>query len=94
MTEESVMDFVMTHLPEEWEPVPNCIKNKILFHLPSYCLEYQNIECHFYGAHVKRIQRLQNPFQFGRYLIRREMLQTNYEVILIILFSHVDHYEM
>lgn len=76
---ESILPFVLSHLPDEWEYVP-VYKGFKTFTLSSYSPEYQRIELHFYGANVKRIHRVQNPFQYGRYMLRREMLQTTFEV--------------
>jgi len=83
---DTTLSFVLSHLPEEWQQssYKNC--NYKIFSLSRYNSEYQKVEAYFYEAHVRRIERVQNPFQFGRYMLRREMLQTNYEVLSNLLF--------
>lgn len=79
--EESILSFFMSNLPEEWEQIPVYTRHKLLFPLSIQSQEYQQVEYYFYGAQIRRIQRFQNPFQYGRYILRRYMLQTTYEVI-------------
>jgi hypothetical protein len=80
--EESLLSFVMRNVPDEWEDVPVYNKSYELFTVPPglYSREYQKVEQFFHGIKIGRIQRVQNPFQYGRYMLRREMVRTNYEV--------------
>lgn len=80
MDDNMVISFVMSNLPEDWDKTTRYIKSWILLPLSIHCVHYQKVESYFYGAHISLIQRVQNPFQFGRYIIRREMIQTTYEV--------------
>lgn len=79
---ESMLSFVLSQLPEEWDYIPEYSKSFHLFPVSKYKYEYQKVESYFYGAQINKIQRVQNPFQYGRYMLRREMLQTTYEVYL------------
>lgn len=78
--DQSMLQFVLSNVPNEWEEVQQYTSCYILFTLSKYKREYQKVETYFYGERIKQIQRVQNPFQYGRYMLRREMLQTNYEV--------------
>ncbi|XP_025414822.1 uncharacterized protein LOC112686650 [Sipha flava] len=82
--EESLLSFVMRNVPDEWEDVPVYNKSYELFTVPPglYSREYQKVEQFFHGIKIGRIQRVQNPFQYGRYMLRREMVRTNYEEIV------------
>lgn len=75
-----MLQFVLSNVPNEWEDVQQYITSYMLFTLSKYKGEYQKVQTYFYGERIKEIQRVQNPFQYGRYMLRREMLQTNYEV--------------
>jgi len=70
----------MSHLPDEWENVPVYSESFFLFTLSRHSREFQKVASYSNGASINEIQRVQNPFQYGRYMLRREMLQTNYEV--------------
>lgn len=78
----SMLAFVLDHLPDYWDPVPSYICSNMLISLsPSRNAdEYYFVESMFYGAHVSRISRVQNPFTYGRFMLRREMIQSTYEV--------------
>jgi len=78
--EQSMLSFVMSHLPDEWENVSVYSESFFLFTLSTHCREYQKVERYLNGASINQIQRVQNPFQYGRYMLRREILQTAYEV--------------
>lgn len=77
---DELLSFVLTQVPDEWEHVPEYTTRFILFTLNKFSSEYRMVVSYFNGAPVTLIQRVQNPFQFGRYVFRREMLKTNYEV--------------
>lgn len=80
MEDDSILVFVMSHLPEQWDKTVQYTKSWILFPLSRHSIYYQIVKSHFHGAQISLIQRVQNPFQFGRYMLRREMIQTTYEV--------------
>ncbi|CAH1708974.1 uncharacterized protein LOC126549232 [Aphis gossypii] len=77
----SMLAFVLNHLPDYWDPVPSYTCSNMVFSLsPSRNAdEYYFVESMFYGAHVSRISRVQNPFTYGRFMLRREMIQSTYE---------------
>lgn len=77
-----ILSFVLSHLPDEWEDVHVYKKNYNLFTLTNQNDEYKKIETHFDGANISEIIRVQNPFHYGRYMLRREMLNTNFEVYI------------
>lgn len=80
MDDSTILSFVLSHVPDEWEDVPEYTTRFVLFTLKKHSREYQTVQSYFNGAPIAVIQRIQNPFQFGRYMFRREILQTNYEV--------------
>lgn len=95
--DNDMLSFVLSHLPNEWEDVPVYTKNYNLFTLFNHSDEYQKIETHFYGANISQIIRVQNPFHYGRYMLRQEMLGTNFEVnildlIIIIIYNHIMYF--
>ncbi|XP_060840639.1 uncharacterized protein LOC132921574 isoform X1 [Rhopalosiphum padi] len=79
--DDSMLEFVLKHLPNYWDAVPLYTNSNKLFTL-SYSRnsnEYQSVESMFYGANVSQIIRVQNPFTYGRFMLRREMVQSTYE---------------
>lgn len=86
---DTILSFVLSHLPEEWQhsSYKNCSYK--IFSLSHSNAEYEKVETYFYGADLRRIERVQNPFQYGRYMLRREMLQTNYEVLYYFSTSYL-----
>lgn len=80
MDELALLSFIMTQTPDEWEEVAEYTTRFVSFTLNKHSREYKMVESYFHGAHITQIQRIQNPYQFGRYVFRREMLKTNYEV--------------
>lgn len=74
-----MLTFVKDQLPKDWEEV-NYTSSYVLFTLDTYSREYQQIAAYFKGTPINRIQRVQNPYQYGRYMLRREMLNTYHEV--------------
>lgn len=46
----------------------------------EYSPEFKHVANYFNGAPISAIYSFQNIFQTGRYILRREMLQTDYEV--------------
>ncbi|VVC40785.1 Hypothetical protein CINCED_3A009403 [Cinara cedri] len=87
MDDDAILTFVMSYLPEKWDKTTEYTRSWNLIPLSTQSVDYQIVESYFYGAHISLIQRVQNPFQFGRYMIRREMTQTTYEDIVF----HVVH---
>lgn len=75
----SMLTFVKDNLPQNWEEA-NYTSSYFLFTLDTYSREYQQIEAYFQRTPINCIQRVQNPYQYGRYMLRREMLNTYYEV--------------
>lgn len=91
---ESMLSYVMSQLPEEWDKIQVYSKSFHLFPVSKYKPEYQILESYFRGAKIRKIQRVQNPFQYGRYMLRREMIQTIYEVcsydlvsLIVVIFN-------
>lgn len=77
--ERPMLSFVLSHLPPEWEDV-DYTNNFHLFTLSMYDNEYMKVAAYFYRKTINEIVRVQNPFQYGRYMLRREMLSTSSEV--------------
>lgn len=90
-----MLQFVLSHVPDEWTDIPHYTTSYVLITLSKHDREYQTIEAHFYRNNINQIQRVQNPFQYGRFMLRKEMLETNYEVskhtFMIILLLIVNY---
>lgn len=78
---ESMLRFVLSHKPDEWVTADYNESYK-LFDLDLNSEEYMNISTLFDStAHdINSIQRVQNPFQYGRFKLRQEMLNNMAEV--------------
>jgi len=86
--DQSMLSFVLKHLPDYWD-------SDVSYNAIGYVLralsklenpdEYQYVETMFYGANISQIIRVQNPFQYGRFMLRREMVNSAYEVSTILL---------
>lgn len=82
-----MLSFVLEHKPREWESTNDYSNSFVLFELSAYNEEYQQIKNYFLLTQltIKNIKRVQNPFQYGRFKLRQEMLG-NYSVVRKILF--------
>lgn len=80
--DQSMLSFVLTHLPDNWDTNVSYTTSYVLRILSrSQNLgEYQFVESIFYGTNISQILRVQNPFQYGRFILRREMLNSSNEV--------------
>lgn len=78
----SMLSFVLSHAPQLWEEVDKYIESYALFDLSPYTQEYINVNNLFKPSLVtiKSIKRVQQPFQYGRFKLRQEMLSTTFEV--------------
>lgn len=78
----AMLSFVLSHLPDEWEDIPVYKKSFYLFTLSisKNAREYQKVETYFDDIAVIQIKRVQNPFHYGRFMLRHEMVDSNYEV--------------
>lgn len=73
----AMLSFVLSNVPSNWDRVNNYNESYILFSLQQYSLEYISIRNLFISLPVtiNSIQRVQNPFQYGRFKLRQEMLR-------------------
>ncbi|XP_050544122.1 uncharacterized protein LOC126907100 [Daktulosphaira vitifoliae] len=55
-----------------------------------YSSEFKYVSSYFNGAPISSIYSVQNVFQYGRYLLRREMLKTSYEATVFHYIHHED----
>jgi len=72
---ESMLSFVMNHLPDNWDYVAEYKNGYKQFEISANSDEYQVLKTYFYRKNITRILRIQNPFQYGRYMLRREMVK-------------------
>lgn len=77
----SMLEFVLSKVPEDWEEVLTYDKSYILFDLHPHTVEYSRIRNLFYGFEIAYIRRVQNPFQYGRFKLRQEMLKNYRNVV-------------
>ncbi|XP_025194724.1 uncharacterized protein LOC112594248 [Melanaphis sacchari] len=77
----SMLSFVLENVPNDWEPVSTYNKSFILFDVQDYSTESRKVKAMFNitSLNIKSIRRVQNPFQYGRFKLRQEMLN-NYLV--------------
>lgn len=81
-----MVSFVLSRAPVEWEPRDQreYKESYVLFDLEIYSEEYQTILnlCRpmSHKFTVNSIKRVQNPYQYGRFKLRQEMLGTSREV--------------
>ncbi|XP_025414819.1 uncharacterized protein LOC112686649 isoform X2 [Sipha flava] len=77
----SMLSYILLHKPDKWETVNNYDESYKLFDLEVNSLEYINIITLFnsISPKIKSIKRVQNPFQYGRFKLRQEMLQNMLE---------------
>jgi len=85
--DQSMLSFVLKHLPDYWDTNVSYTVGHVLRILSKFGNpdEYQYVETMFYGANISQIIRVQNPFQYGRFMLRREMVNSAYEVSTILL---------
>lgn len=75
----SMLSFVLSNKPAEWVTVSEYNENYQLFDLHKYSKEYRNVAKMFNSTslYVNSIKRVQNPFQYGRFKLRQDMLKTD-----------------
>ncbi|KAL5243844.1 hypothetical protein ACI65C_011254 [Semiaphis heraclei] len=75
----SMLSFVLENVPSDWESVSTYNSSYILFDVPDYSREYERVKTMFNSTslHINSIRRVQNPFQYGRFKLRQEMLNSN-----------------
>lgn len=76
----SMLEFVLANVPETWEEV-TYNESYILFDVQPYDEEYTEVQNLFTVHEIASIQRVQNPFQYGRFKIRQEMLSYRSDVV-------------
>ncbi|XP_067006656.2 protein mono-ADP-ribosyltransferase PARP14 [Anabrus simplex] len=72
----SLLNEVISNFkPQEWEPAEYSTSRYHTFELGSDDPEYEKVSTQFSGMKISRIERLQNPYSLGRYLLRKEQLE-------------------
>lgn len=68
--------FVLENKPIKWEDVKEYDESYKIFDLNPLSNEYEEVENMFKPVSliVNTIQRVQNPFQYGRFKLRQEMV--------------------
>ncbi|CAH1708978.1 unnamed protein product [Aphis gossypii] len=77
----SMLSFVLENVPSDWEPVSTYTKSYVLFDVQDQSVESERIKTMFNSTllNINSIRRVQNPFQYGRFKLRQEMLNNNLE---------------
>jgi len=77
-----MLSFVLENVPSDWEPVSTYTKSYVLFDVQDLSVESERIKAMFNSTllNINSIRRVQNPFQYGRFKLRQEMLNNNLEV--------------
>ncbi|XP_001948854.1 uncharacterized protein LOC100168407 [Acyrthosiphon pisum] len=75
----SMLSFVLENVPSDWESVSTYNSSYILFDVNVLSREAANIKAMFNSTslNINTIRRVQNPFQYGRFKLRQEMLNSN-----------------
>ncbi|XP_050424922.1 uncharacterized protein LOC126836019 isoform X2 [Adelges cooleyi] len=76
----SLISVVLKNTPDEWDNPPVYDTSYILVEVKDYTNEYRNISSNF-NLRIRKISRVQNPFQYGRFMLRKEMLGVYCETI-------------
>lgn len=69
-----MLEFVLRNVPDDWDDVSFYDSSYKLFELHPYDKEYTKIRNLFASFEVTSIKRVQNPFQYGRFKLRQEMI--------------------
>jgi len=75
----SMLSFVLANVPNEWETVITYNRSYILFDVQDLSSEFVHVKTMFNNTslNIKSIRRVQNPFQYGRFKLRQEMLNSS-----------------
>lgn len=75
----SMLSFVLENVPSDWESVSTYKSSYELFNVNVFSGEAANIKAMFNltSLNINTIRRVQNPFQYGRFKLRQEMLNSN-----------------
>jgi len=76
----SMLSFVLENVPSDWESVSKYNSSYILFDVNLLSREAGNVKAMIGNStslNINTIQRVQNPFQYGRFKLRQEMLNSN-----------------
>ncbi|XP_015369355.1 PREDICTED: uncharacterized protein LOC107165568 [Diuraphis noxia] len=75
----SMLSFVLENVPSDWESVSTYNSSYLLFDVPDLNRESENVKTMFNSTSlsINSIRRVQNPFQYGRFKLRQEMLNSN-----------------
>lgn len=78
----SMLSFVLENKPIEWEEVDIYNESYKTFNLQPQNHEYNKVKNMLtsISLDVNSIQRVQNPFQYGRFKLRQEMIGNISEV--------------
>jgi len=70
--------FKEISLPEYWDEIPADIKDVLIVPLQADSPEYSNVSQRFHttarGAVITRIERVQNPFRYRSYMLRKKKM--------------------
>ncbi|XP_060840641.1 uncharacterized protein LOC132921575 [Rhopalosiphum padi] len=75
----SMLSFVLENVPSNWEQLSNYDTSYILFDVQDLSIESKHVKAMFELTllNINSIRRVQNPFQYGRFKLRQEMLNNN-----------------
>jgi len=75
----SMLSFVLENVPSDWESVSTYNSSYLLFDVNVLSREAANVKAMFNSTslNINTIRRVQNPFQYGRFKLRQEMINSN-----------------
>lgn len=78
----SMLSFVLQNVPSEWESVTTYNSSYKLFDVQIHTREAEHVKAMFNSTllSINTIRRVQNPFQYGRFKLRQEMVDS-YSVV-------------
>lgn len=70
----TMLSFVLANAPYEWDRVDRYNESYVLITLNTGTEEYRKVQRMFGCIPICSIKRVQNPFQYGRFKLRQEMV--------------------
>ncbi|XP_066993410.1 uncharacterized protein [Anabrus simplex] len=70
-----ILDDVLRKAPKYWEDALYEDKRYVMFEIHPGDEEYQEVIQLFQGEHISSVERVQHPYAYGRFMLRKEQYQ-------------------
>lgn len=86
-----MLSAVQRFYPETWDDLDYSNKRYQLIKVDKCSSEYRKLESqlNIFGIRVQQIRRIQNPYLFGSYLLRKEQLKYRNIIVIEVILSLV-----